>query len=148
MAMTVRFMGGLTKFKTSEDKDADGFADMVISLETGNIEERIENIHWMFETQNPSFIQRLMGNKEQSFDGSDSMLMNPFDLYALGYCIANSSTQWSVNLGNCYLIDECMKMMFLVEEGKAFHHITSMRLSDNPISTHTASLLGELFCSY
>ena len=144
MAMTVRFMAGLTKFLTSSE-DVDGLADMVISLETSNRERMIENMHWMFETQNPSFIHKLMGNKEQIFDCS-TVKLNPFDLYVLGYCIANSSTLWTVDLLVCHLTDECMKMMFLVEEGKAFHHITSLDLSVNTISTPMASLLGELFC--
>ena len=146
MAMTVRFMAGLTKFLTSSE-DVDGFADMAISLETDDQQRKIENMHWMFETQNPSFIQRLMGNKEQSFNWALAR-MNPFGLYVLGYCIANSSTWWTVNFRNCGLTDECMKMMFLVEEGKAFHHITSLKLSSNTISTSIASLLGELFCSH
>ena len=146
MAMTVRFMAGLTKFLTSSG-DVDGLADMVISLETSDSLRKIENMHWMFETQNPSFIHRLMGNKEQTFDCSNTRL-NPFDLYVLGYCIANSSTLWTVDLAYCDLTDECMKMMFLVEEGKAFHHITSLILWDNTISTPMASLLGELFCGH
>ena len=144
MAMTVRFMAGLTKFLTSSE-DVDGLADMVISLETSDNQRKIEDMHWMFETQNPSFIHRLMGNKEQTFNCSYTRL-NPFDLSVLGYCIANSSTLWTVDLGDCRLTDECMKMMFLVEEGKAFHHITSLKLYGNTISTPMASLLGELFC--
>ena len=144
MAMIVRFMAGLTKFLTSSE-DVDGFADMVISLETSDNQRKIENMHLMFETQNPSFIQKLMGTKEQSFDWALARL-NPFDLHVLGYCIANSSTLWTVNLGGCALSDKCLKMMFLVEEGKAFHHITSLKLYENSISTSIASLLGELFC--
>ena len=144
MAMIVHFMAGLTKYLTSSE-DVDDFADMVISLKASDNKRKIENMRLMFETQNPSFIQRLMGNKEQRFHCSTTRL-NPFDLYVLGYCIANSSTLWTVNLGYCTLTDECMKMMFLVEEGKAFHHITSLDLSYNTISASTASLLGELFC--
>ena len=146
MAMTVRFMAGLTKFLTSSE-DVDGLAGMVISLETSDNQRKIENMHWMFETQNPSFIHRLMGHKEQTFDClGTTCRLNPFDLYVLGYCIANSSTLWTVDLGYCFLTDECMKMIVLVEEGKAFHHITSLRLTENTISTPMASLLGELFC--
>ena len=143
-AMTVRFMAGLTKFLTSSE-DVDGLADMVISLETSDDQRKIENMHWMFETQNPSFIHRLMGNREQTFNCL-AIKLNPFDLYVLGYCIANSSTLWAVNLAYCHLTDECMKMMFLVEEGKAFHHITSLKLYGNTISTPMASRLGKLFC--
>ena len=107
----------------------------------------------MFETQNPTFIQRLMGykdfiqrlmgNKEQTFKGSYTTRLNPFDLHVLGYCIANSSTLWSVNLEYCHLTDECMRMLFLVEDGKAFDHITSFNLSGNTITASTASLLGK-----
>ena len=141
MAMTVRFMAGLTKFQTSPE-DAGGFADIVISLETGDIQRLIENLHWMFETQNPAFIQRLIGTKEQTFDCSGTRL-NPFDLYVLGYCIANSSTLWAVNLAGSSMTAECMRLLFLVEEGKAFHHITSLDLDRNSISIPSASLLGE-----
>ena len=142
MAMTVRFMAGLTKFQTSPE-DVGGFADIVISLETGDKKRLIENLHWMFETQNPAFIQRLMGTMEQTFDCSDTHI-NPFDLYVLGYCIANSSTLWAVKLERCSMSDECMRMMFLVEDGKAFYHITSLHLGENSISNRNASLLGEL----
>ena len=140
MAMTVRFMAGLAKFQTSPE-DVGGFADIVISLETDDKKRLIENLHWMFETQNPAFIQRLMGTKEQTLNCSHTQL-NPIDLYVLGYCIANSSTLWAVNLASCSMTDDCMMMMFLVEEGKAFHHITSLDLEGYSISISTASILG------
>ena len=141
MAMTVWFMAGLTKFQTTSD-NIDALADIVISLETTDTQRLLESMHWMFETQNPTFIQRLMGNKEQTFECSHTDF-NPFDLHVLGYCIANSSTLWSVNLFSCDLTDECMRMLFLVEDGKAFDHITSFDLSGNTITASTASLLGE-----
>ena len=141
MAMTVRFMAGLTNFQTSPE-NMDALADIVISLETTDKQRFIENLHWMFETQNPTFIQRLMGNKEQTFKCSETVL-NPFDLHVLGYCIANSFTLWSVNLFSCDLTDECMRMLFLVEDGKAFHHITSFDLTGYTITASLASLLGK-----
>eukprot|EP00731_Ephydatia_muelleri_P004611 Em0002g787a len=140
MAMTVRFMAGLTKFQTSSE-NMDALADIVISLETTDTQRLIENLHWMFETQNPTFIQRLMGNKEQTFKCSGTVL-NPFDLHVLGYCIANSFTLWSVNLYRCDLTDECMRMLILVEDGKAFDHITSFDLTCSTITASMASLLG------
>ena len=142
MAMTIRFMAGLTKFQTPPE-DVDGFGDIVISLETGDKKRLIENLHWMFETQNPAFIQRLMGTKEQTFDCS-GVNLNPFDLYALGYCIANSSTLWAVDLTGCLRSDECMRMIFLIEDGKAFHHITSLKVRRTSILNPYAFLLGEL----
>ena len=146
MAMTVRFMAGLTKFQTSSE-NMDGMADIVMSLETDDKQRLLENLHWMFETQNPTFIQRLMGNKEQTLDLSHTPL-NPFDLYVLGYCIANSSTLWSVNLEYCDLTDEHMRMLFLVEDGKAFHHITSLNLYGNTITNPIASQLGKSCYSF
>eukprot|EP00731_Ephydatia_muelleri_P004597 Em0002g773a len=102
MAMTVRFMTGLTKFQASTE-NIDDLADIVISTEKRRL---LENLHWIFETQNPTFIQRLLGNKEQTFECSGTLL-NPFDLHVLGYCIANSSSLWSVNLNYC---DESMML--------------------------------------
>eukprot|EP00731_Ephydatia_muelleri_P004615 Em0002g791a len=142
MAMAVRFMAGLTKFQTSPE-NMDDLADIVISLETTDEERLIESLHWMLETQNPTFIQRLMGYKEKTFKCSGTVL-NPFDLHVLGYCIANSSTLWSVDLEYCHLTDECMRMLFLVEDGKAFDHITSFSLSSNTITASVASLLGMM----
>ena len=139
MAMTVRFMAGLTKFQTSSE-NMDALANIVISLEITDQQRFIESLHWMFETQNPTFIQRLMGIKEQTFKCSYTPL-NPFDLHVLGYCIANSSTLWSVNLMNCYFIKECMRMLFLVEDGKAFDHITHFNLLGCTITASMASLL-------
>ena len=141
MVMTVRFMAGLTKLQTSPE-NMDALADIVISLETTDEQRLIESLHWMFETQNPTFIQRLMGNKEQTFECSETVL-NPFDLHVLGYCIANSFTLWSVKLFACDLTNECMRMLFLVEDGKAFDHITCFNLSFNTITASMASLLGK-----
>ena len=143
MAMIVRFMAGLAKFQPSPE-DVGGFADIVISLETGDKKRLIETFHWMFETQNPAFIQRLIGTKELTLDCTHTHL-NPFDLYVLGYCIAKSSTMWTVDLMYCSMADECMEMMFLVEEGKAFHHIKCLSLWGNSISDTNSSSLGELF---
>ena len=142
MAMTVRFMAGLTKFQTSSE-NMDDLANIVISLETTNKHRLKESLHWMFETQNPTFIQRLMGNKEQTFECQ----LNPFDLHVLGYCIANSSTLWSVNLSFCDLDDECMGMLFLVEDGKAFDHIKSLKLLGT-VTASTASRLGKPFYAF
>eukprot|EP00731_Ephydatia_muelleri_P004490 Em0002g666a len=139
MAMTVRFMAGLTKFQTSSE-NMDDLANIVISLDTTDEQRLIENLHWMFETQNPTFIQRLLGNKELIFECSGTLL-NPFDLHVLGYCIANSSSLWSVNLKYC---DESMRILFLVEDGKAFDHITSFNLSGSKITASVASLLGMM----
>ena len=141
MAMTVRFMAGLTKFQTSSE-NMDALADIVISLETADEQRLIECLHWMFETQNPTFIQRLMGYKEQTFKCSHTHF-NPFDLHVLGYCIANSFTLWSVNLLECDLTNECMRMLILVEDGKAFDHITSFDLSGSTITASVASLFGK-----
>ena len=142
MAMTVRFMAGLTKFQTSSE-NMDDLANIVISLETTDRQKLIESLHWMFETQNPTFIQRLMGNKEQTLD-LPYIHLNPFDLYALGYCIVNSSTLWSVNLSFSDLTDECMRMLSLMEDGKVFHYITSLDLSGNGgCVTTLTSLLGK-----
>ena len=141
MAMTVRFMAGLTKFQTSSE-NIDGLADIVISLETTYRQKLIESLHWMFETQNPTFIQRLMGNKEQTFKWSYAYF-NPFDLYALVYCIANSSTLWSVDILDCNLTDECTRMLLIVENGNVFHHITSLNLHGSTIKNSMASILGK-----
>ena len=141
MAMAVRFMAGLTKFQTSSE-NMDALSNIVISLKTTDEQRLIESLHWMFETQNPTFIQRLMGYKEQTFECSKTVL-NPFDLHVLGYCIANSFTLWSVNLVHCDLTDECMRMLFLVEDGKAFDHITSFNLGGSTITASMASLLGK-----
>ena len=48
-----------------------------------------------------------------------------------------------MNLLECDLTDECKRMLFLVEDGKAFDHITSFHLSDSPITASVASLLGK-----
>ena len=156
MAMTVRFMAGLTKFQTSSE-NIDDLADIVISLETTDRQKLIENLHWIFETQNPTFIQRLMGNKdfiqrlmgnkEQTLKWSCSRAnFNPFDLYALWYCIANSSTLWSVDIIDCNLTDECTRMLLIVENGNAFYHITSLNLRGSSIKNSMASILGK--CCY
>ena len=48
-----------------------------------------------------------------------------------------------MDLEYCDLTDECMRMLFLVEDGKALDHITSLRLQRSIITASMASLLGK-----
>ena len=60
---------------------------------------RLEILHWLFESQNPSAdssaVTSVLGSDCVCFD-CDSEL--PFDWYILGYCIAHSSCEWKLKL--------------------------------------------------
>ena len=63
---------------------------------------RLEILHWLFESQNPSAITTVLGSDCVHFD-CDSYCELPFDWYVLGYCIAHSSCDWKLELYICEL---------------------------------------------
>ena len=56
---------------------------------------KLEILHWLFESQDPSAVTSVLGSDCVHFD-CDSEL--PFDWYVLGYCIAHSSCDWKLEL--------------------------------------------------
>ena len=140
MALTIRFTAGLTKYQPTSE-GVDSFADVFTPGRKESI-SLVENLHWLFETQRPAYIRAVMGSNAQTFHCEDVSL-NPFDLYALGYCIAHSATLWSIRLQQCSITDEHIRMLVLAEKGRAFHHITSFSSILCDLVASGIVLLGE-----
>ena len=59
LRMVMRFIAGLCKFPSQDDKDS------IIALQTRGKDELLESLHWLFEAHDPDLVQRCMqGNRE------------------------------------------------------------------------------------
>ena len=70
----------------------------------------VESLHWLFEAQEKELLSQILGRNIQDRNLS-SQTLGPFDCYALGYCIANSQCVWKLNLKNCSITEEGMRML-------------------------------------
>ena len=137
MTMVVRFMAGLTRLQSQDDIQS------ISAFQEKGGEELLESLHWLFEAHDPDLIQKCMGDREWELRLEDTTL-DPFDCYVLGYCIANSRQPWSLELMRCSISAECMKMLTVVEKGRAFDYIKSIDLGYNDeLGDQGAIILGE-----
>ena len=124
MRMVMRFMAGMTKFQSQEDMES------VLALQKKGEESLLESCHCLFEAHDPGLVQKCMGDREWELVLGVTTL-DPFDCYVLGYCIANSRQPWDLVLQWCSITGECVKMLTVVEKGRAFDYIRSIDLSHN-----------------
>ena len=137
MTMVVRFMAGLTKLQSQDDIQS------ISAFQEGGGAKLVESLHWLFEAHDPDLIQKCMGDREWELKLGGTTL-DPFDCYVLGYCIANSRQPWSLELMMCSINAECMKMLAVVEKGRAFDYIKSIDLTNNDkLGDQGAIVLGE-----
>ena len=137
MTMVVRFMAGLTKLQSQDDIQS------ISAFQEEGGRELVESLHWLFEAHDPDLIQKCMGDREWKL-GLGGTTLDPFDCYVLGYCIANSRQPWSLVLIMCSINAECMKMLTVVEKGRAFDYIKSIGLPGNvKLGDQGAIVLGE-----
>ena len=142
MTMVMRFMAGLTKLQSQDD-----IRSMSPFYWEGGI-VLIDSLHWLFEAHDPDLIQKCMGGREWKLELHGTTL-DPFSFYVLGYCIANSRQPWSLRLLGCSINAECMKMLTLVEKGRAFDYIKIIDLTENDeLGDQGAIVLGELCDTY
>ena len=89
-----RFVAGLTKFKGYVDIDE---LFITKSLEDPDIKVSLFFIQCLFEAQNLEFLNSKLGDNFLSISLQTSTF---FDLYSLGYCIANitTGTSWKVQI--------------------------------------------------
>ena len=138
MRMVMRFMAGMTKFQSQEDMDS------IIAFQKKGRESLLESCHWLFEAHDPVLVQKYMGDREWELALVGTTL-DPFDCYVLGYCIANSRQPWDLWLRGCSITGECLKMLTVVEKGRAFDYIRSIDLTgNNELGDQGAIVLGEL----
>ena len=96
LEVVVRFLAGLTE----QGRDLWDVVRQFACDDKHTI--RLEILHWLFESQNPSAITTVLGSDCVHFDcGSYCEL--PFDWYVLGYCIAHSTCDWKLELYICEL---------------------------------------------
>ena len=94
LEVVVRFLAGLTELGRDLWDVVRGFAS------EGKHNIRLEILHWLFESQNPSAITSVLGSDCVRFNCYSEL---PFDWYVLGYCIAHSSCDWMLVLERCKL---------------------------------------------
>ena len=143
MTMVMRFMAGLTKLQSQDDIQS------ISALQEEGGVKLVESLHWLFEAHDPDLIQKCMGDREWELKLVGTTL-DPFDCYVLGYCIANSRQPWSLQLimslelEGCSINAECMKMLTVVEKGRAFDYIKIIDLNRNyELGDQGAIVLGE-----
>eukprot|EP00731_Ephydatia_muelleri_P002935 Em0001g2935a len=124
MTMVVRFMAGLTKFQSQDD--IEGILAFQEKVERG----LVEYLHWLFEAHDPGLVQKYMGHREWTLQLLGEYL-DPFDCYVLGYCIANSRQPWNLSLWGCSINGQCVKMLMMVEKGRAFDYIKTIDFTLN-----------------
>ena len=124
ITMVVRFMAGLTKLQSQDD--IEGVLAFQEKVERG----LLESLHWLFEARDPGLVQKCMGHREWTLQLEGENL-DPFDCYVLGYCIANSRQPWNVSLPQCSINGQCVKMLMMVEKGRAFDYIKTIDFTFN-----------------
>ena len=139
MTMVVRFLAGLTKFQSEDDREG------ILEFQKEGGRRLIESLHWLFEAHDPDLVQKCMGDRDWGLKLSGKTL-GSFDCYVLGYCIASSRQPWSLKLKNCSISGECMKMLTAVEDGRAFSYVKTINLCNNDELGDLGTLvLGELY---
>ncbi|KAL5517569.1 hypothetical protein EMCRGX_G003135 [Ephydatia muelleri] len=121
MTMVVRFMAGLTKFQSQDDIEG------ILAFQEEGGRRLLESLHWLFEAHDPGLVQKCMGHIEWTLQLYREDL-DPFDCYVLGYCIANSRQPWNLSLLDCSINGQCVKMLMMVEKGRAFDYIKTIYL--------------------
>ena len=138
MRMVMRFIAGLTKLQSQDEMKS------IQVLQKKGGESLLESLHWLFEAHDPGLVQKCTSDKQWKL-GLATTTLDPFDCYALGYYIANSRQPWDLELMICSITGECVKMLTMVEKGKAFEHIRSINLNSNDqLGNQGAVVLGEL----
>eukprot|EP00731_Ephydatia_muelleri_P038402 Em0748g2a len=118
MTMVVRFMAGLTKLQSQDDIEG------VLAFQKKGGCRLVESLHWLFEAHDPGLVQKCMGDREWTLELVQGTL-NPFDCYVVG--------------------GQSMKMLMMVEKGRAFDYIKTMDLQGNEeLGDEGAIVLGTV----
>ena len=124
MTMFVRFLAGLTKYQSQDD------IEVVLAFQKKGERELLDILHWLFEAHDPGLVQKCMGHREWTLQ-LERKTLDPFDCYALGYIIANSRQPMNLILKECSLNGMCVKMLMMVEKGRAFDYIKTIYFDVN-----------------
>ena len=82
------------------------------------------NFHWLFEAQNVEYISSVL--KKDVF--SVGNLSTPFEVYALGYCVAHSNFKWELHFDLGYTMKEMLIRGLQAEETQCTGTISFKKL--------------------
>ena len=118
LEVVVRFLAGLSELGTDLWDVARGFVGEaklrppffgehypVIPLWEEGIFLKLQCLHCLFESQDPSVLRSTLGSDYVQFYYNDGMHLSvqTFDWFVLGYCISHSSCNWKIWLKSCKL---------------------------------------------
>ena len=106
LKVVARFLAGLSESGRDLWDAARGFAmantNSLLWAEMNIV--KLEILHWLFESQDPSVITSVLGSDSVCFiRDHDHYGIQPFDWHVLGYCITHSSCDWKLELSRCKL---------------------------------------------
>ena len=103
LGVVVRFLAGFSLSELGQDLWDVVRGQHVLSGEKKSV--KLQILHWLFESQDPSSITRILGLDSMFFFHSifQHGALLPFDWYVLGYCITHSSCDWELQLDHCKL---------------------------------------------
>ena len=114
-----RFLAGLSELGTELWEVVRGFASEAKSYGSflGQKKIKLQILHWLFESQDPSAITGVLGSDCVCFSHDSSL---PFDWYVLGYCIAHSSCDWKLELkyGELESVEQFLRALQFPSTGK------------------------------
>jgi len=145
----LRFVAGLTKFHAKESSETSLFvrvsklvkglfksrgpADCLRTMYHGSTENRMESLHWMFETQDKLLLRKALGTETRELELSFRILTS-FDCYIIGYCLHNSGCQWRLNFRRCNITETGMRNLSGTTDG-SLNRVESINLLYNPVKT-------------
>ena len=106
LELVVRFLAGVTELGRDlwdlvREFGSEFLEDPFLEEETNFI--RLEILHWLFESQDPSAITSMLSSDCVCCSPVGHSTL-PFDMYVLGYCITHSTCDWKLELASCSLV--------------------------------------------
>ena len=143
--MVLRFLSGLRKFsgyssevlntlcveKSIGDSASDGESGDDPASAVGMI--TFDTLHWLFEAHENDVIAKLLGSSD--IQVKQHSRVTPFDCFVLGYCVSHSNCTWKINLPDCNMGDEGVRMLVqgVLEETHCMGCISEISFSENGI---------------
>ena len=103
-----------------------------------NSQSFMKAMHWLFEAQDTKIVQETLGSRIQRHILSGKIL-NPFDCYALCYCVSASTCPWALELKSCNITSDGFKMLC----SRPLKQVKVLDLSQNK-AVDCGTFLGKL----
>jgi len=162
--MVLRFLCGISKFNgypskelntlcVVERRDVFDSASDDSTSESGDDQDHIkphpcydasvvgvvtfDTLHWLFEAQDNCVIAKLLGSSNIEIFEYECNQVSPFDCFVLGYCVSHSNCTWKINLPDCNMGDEGVRMLVqgVLEETHCMGCISEISFSENGITS-------------